>query len=279
MDREKMPKPLIVFMIGLIAALTISPLLRAQTWSTQAGPVKDNKAGSSPRRDLTGVWDTQEGIQATGAKNEPSDGKHILPYTPLGESSFKANKPGWGVTGVAVAQVNDPVDICDPQGFPRVWLHNLRTTEIVQTPTPVLILYEFYKVWRSIWTDGRELPKDAADDPRWYGYSVGKWVSDDTFVAQTVGLDERTWLDNTGRPHSKDLRVEERFHRVDHDTLELTVTIDDPQMYTKPWTALDKLALHLQPAGFDIMETMCSPSETAEYNKSVGTPAGDGTKK
>src|ERR1700732_385205 len=143
MDREKMPKPLVVFMIGLIAA-TISPLLRAQTWSTQAGPVKDNKAGPSPRRDLTGVWDTQEGIQATGAKNEPSDGKHILPYTPLGESSFKANKPGWGVTGVAVAQVNDPVDICDPQGFPRVWLHNLRTTEIVQTPTHVLILYEFY---------------------------------------------------------------------------------------------------------------------------------------
>ena len=193
---------------------------------------EDKKPDPAPRRDLTGVWDTQEGIQATGAKNEPSDGKHILPYTPLGKSSFKANKPGWGVTGVAVAQVNDPVDICDPQGFPRVWLHNLRTTEIVQTPTHVLILYEFYKVWRSIWTDGRELPKDAADDPRWYGYSVGKWVSDDTFVAQTVGLDERTWLDNTGRPHSKDLRVEERFHRVDHDTLELTVTIDDPQMYT-----------------------------------------------
>jgi hypothetical protein len=66
------------------------------------------------------------------------------------------------------------------------------------------------------------------------------------------------------------LRVEERFHRVDRDHLELTVMIDDPKMYTKPWVALDKLRFDLLPPGFDIHEFICSPSEFQEYNKLLG---------
>jgi len=192
----------------------------------------------------------------------------------LGEKTFKAHKPGFGITQVPVALANDPMDICDPQGFPRIVLHNFRTSEIVQTPNQVLVLYEFNKIWRVIWTDGRQLPEDP--EPRWFGYSVGHWASDDTFVAQTVGTDERTWLDNAGRPHSGDLRVEERYHRVDHDHLEMSVTIDDSKMYTQPWVALDRLLLQLQPADFDIREMQCSPSETAKYNKEMGTPAAAG---
>jgi hypothetical protein len=67
-------------------------------------------------------------------------------------------------------------------------------------PKKVLVLYEFQQVWRTIWTDGRELPKDP--EPRWYGYSVGKWEDDYTFVVQSNGMDERTWLDNGGRQHA-----------------------------------------------------------------------------
>ena len=124
-----------------------------------------------------------------------------------------------------------------------------------------------------IWTDGREVPKEG--EPRWFGYSVGKWVDDYTFVVETTGLDERTWIDRAGRPHSSDLRIEERYHRVDQNHLELTVTIDDPQMYTKPWVALDKLQFELQPPSFDVREMICSPSEFAEYNKLIGNPASD----
>jgi len=69
------------------------------------------------------------------------------------------------------------------------------------------------------------------------------------------------------------MRVEERYHRADRDHLEMTITIDDPKFYTKPWVALDKFSLRLQPRGFDIMEMECSPSETAEYNKRHGNPA------
>lgn len=121
--------------------------------------------------------------------------------------------------------------------------------------------------WRKIWTDGRQLPKNAP--PKWMGYSVGKWEDDYTFVVQTAGMDERSWLDNVGRPHSDTMRVEERFHRVDHDNMELTLTIDDPQFYTQPWMALNKLPLVLLPADFDMTETICSPAEVAAYNKQV----------
>jgi hypothetical protein len=73
--------------------------------------------------------------------------------------------------------------------------------------------------------------------------------------------------------------VEERFHRVNHDIMELTVTITDPAYYTKPWNALDKYPLRLQSASFDIREMVCSESEAAEYNKEVGEAAESKNKK
>jgi hypothetical protein len=264
----------------LVAAL-MSAMAGAQTvrqpGSVYDFDVKGEKPAPAPTRDISGIWEPArgpgDGIQADGAKAMPSDGKaeHDLHFTAAGEEAFKAHKPGFGVTGVPTAFVNDPVDICDPQGFPRIVLHNFRTSQIVQTANQVLILYEFNKKWRVIWTDGRALPKDP--EPRWWGYSVGKWVDDHTLVAETVGVDERTWLDNAGRPHSDALRVEERYQRLDREHVEMTITIDDPKMYTKPWVALDKLRLRLQRPGFDIMEMECSPSETAAYNKKLGDRA------
>ena len=131
------------------------------------------------------------------------------------------------------------------------------------------MLYMFEKRWRVIWTDGRELPADP--DPRWYGYSVGRWEDDYTFVAETVGMDERTWLDNAGNPHSADMRVEERYHRVNQNTLELTVTIDDPTAYTRPWVPRNSLPLRLLPADTDLMEMIPSASEAAAYRETMGT--------
>src|ERR1700704_3804354 len=198
-------------------------------------PPKDQKAAPAPRHDLSGIWEPaagwRDGVQFLGAKEYPSDGKHILPFTPLGEKAFKAHKPGFGTTAVPIAENNDPFDICDPIGFPRIELFNLRAIQIWQNKNQVAIVYQNNQVWRNIWLDGRELPKEISE-PRWYGYSVGKWVDDDTLVVQTVGLDERTWLDNVGRPHSDELKVQETFHRVNHDIMELTLQIEDPKMYT-----------------------------------------------
>ena len=205
----------------------------------------------------------------------PEDGKpeHRPPYTPLGLETLNRTKPSNGARSVLPGDTNDPVVTCDPQGMPREDLYELRTTQIIQMPLKMVILYQFAKVWRVVWTDGRELPKDP--EPRWYGYSVGKWADDKTFVVDTTGTDDRTWVDRAGRPHSTDLHIQERFHRVDYDHLELTVTIDDPKMYTKPWVALDRLRFELQPPDFDVREMICSPSEFAEYNKLIGNPASD----
>jgi hypothetical protein len=166
--------------------------------------------------------------------------------------------------------VNDPLDSCDPAGFPRDLLFELRPFQVVQTARQALMLYQYQQTWRMIWTDGRELPKDP--DPKWYGYSVGKWEDDFTFVVETVGTDERTWLDNAGDPHSSEMRVEERYHRIDHDNLELTVKIDDPKIYTGPWLARDKLRLTLMPADTDLMEMICAPTEAEEYKKTMANP-------
>ena len=301
-----MPNRLAPWAFALIAGLVLSASLCAQSAApkgaaNQASQEKWNntppdkaayvgkKSAPAPRHDISGIWNAsaEGGIEAKGAIEHPALGAndrqdsvsgqpdernilHPLPYTPAGLEALKANKPAVGIRAVPAALTNDPVDSCEPPGFPRTELFEFRVIELAQTKNQVLFLNQFYDNWRVIWTDGRELPREP--DPRWNGYSIGKWVDDYTFVAQTVGLDERTWLDNAGRPHSSDMRVEERFHRVDYDTLELSVNIDDPKMYTQPWQALNKFVLHRLPDDFDPEEFICSPSEVAEYNKSVGGP-------
>ena len=98
---------------------------------------------------------------------------------------------GMGPRRVTIGQINDPLDSCDPAGFPRDLLFELRPFQSVQTANQVLLLYQYQRVWRSIWTDGRALPKDP--DPQWYGYSTGKWEDDYTFVVDN-GWDGRAHL-------------------------------------------------------------------------------------
>jgi hypothetical protein len=235
----------------------------------------DAQTAPAPPRDLTGIWEPVraiEGIQPSGALNMPADGKpeHDLHLTPFGLEMAKRNKSSNGPNEVAPTEENDPAHSCEPQGFPREELFEIRATEIMQNPLQVVMLYTYGRVWRVIWTDGRELPKDP--DPHWYGYSVGHWKDDNTFVVETNGTDERTWLDNAGRPHSEELRVEETFHRVDHDHMELSMTINDPKVYEKPWVALNKLQFRLKPPNTELLEMMCSPSELQEYNKKHAGP-------
>jgi hypothetical protein len=292
-----MPKGFGVKVITLIAGLTFSPMLRAQAgkWNNSPPPKSEyagkKQAAPAPRRDLSGIWNAaaEGGVQgrgplehvalspsdtdARGGQADEKDIFHPLPYTPAGEAALKANKTATGVRGVAPELVNDPNDMCDPPGFPRMEFFEFRVIEINQAKNHVIVLNQYDNVWRTIWTDGRPLPDPNKVEARWYGYSVGSWVDDYTFVVRTTGLNQKTWLDNVGRPHSSDLTVEERFHRVDYDTLELTVTINDPKMYTQPWQGLNKFVLHRLPDDFDREEMICSASELADYNKFIGNPA------
>jgi len=148
--------------------------------------------------------------------------------------------------------------------------YNLRETQILQNEYKIAMLYQYATTWRIIWTDGRELPRDP--DPRWMGYSVGKWDGD-TLVVNSVGFDDRSWLDHFGNPHSDRMRLEERYRRVNHDTIELVMTITDPMTYTKPWVS-DKKILTWQNIKEFPDELFCVPSEEQAFNKRVRDPAG-----
>jgi hypothetical protein len=257
------------------------PVLR-DAWGR---PVVDDlkageKPGPAPYHDISGTWFPAEspgaGIQPGGAKDMPNDGKpeHQPPYTPLGLKTQKSHKTLFGFGSVAQALSNDPRNICDPLGFPRADLYALRHTQIMQDAHKIAILYEFEDRFRVIWTDGRELPKEVPA-PTYYGYSAGKWIDDTTLVVDTVGLlgDGEIWVDQGGRPQSDAMHVEERFHRVNHNLMELTVTLDDPKMYTKPWIAMNKFPLRLDSPDYSVIEEMCVPSEQAQYYKDYGNQA------
>jgi hypothetical protein len=151
---------------------------------------------------------------------------------------------------------DDPAAYCIP-GMPKLVVLPY-PYKIVQAPGMMLILYEGFTTYRQIFTDGRPLPKDA--EPTWLGYSTGKWEGD-TFVVDTVNINERTWLDNAGRPHSNAMHLTERYHRRDFGHLEMQLTIDDPKAYTKPWTVSENAVLL---PDTDLLEYICS-----EDNKDI----------
>jgi hypothetical protein len=111
----------------------------------------------------------------------------------------------------------------------------------------------------------RDHPKDP--DTTWLGDSVGKYERD-TLVIDTIGFNDKTWLDHVGHPHSDALHLIERFRRVSHDTLELSVTVDDPKAYTRSFTGKKHFSLSQSPMG----ETICSASENQAFQKKVMEP-------
>jgi hypothetical protein len=127
--------------------------------------------------------------------------------------------------------------------------------KLVQTPGFVVILYEAFNLWRQVFLDGRELTKDP--NPTWLGYSVGRYEGD-TLVVETTGFNGKTWLDQLGTPQTEAARVTERFRRKDFGHLQISVTIDDPKAYTKPWTAVEEAVL--LPAT-ELMEFICNENE------------------
>jgi hypothetical protein len=251
-----------------VALLTILAL-SSVTWAqSQAIPKMPNPPGPAPKHDLNGAW-------VGPIRPVPND---VPPMTPTGLARFKANKPERQYT---IAGTNDPFQTCDPLGFPRAILNNAVINGgmwFEQVPNRILMLYQYQRVWRDIWMDGRELPQKVdtkgAPDSRFYGYSVGRWDGDNTLVIDTTGVDDQAWLDKAGHPHSVDMHVQERYTRLDQFNLELTVTIDDPKTYTKPFEWLKTKYYWMAKQDFE--ETLCVPSEAINYLNSLAKPAGTG---
>jgi hypothetical protein len=228
--------------------------------------------GPAPKRDLTGTWAGPGSSPAVPRGKRPEEPS----ITPLGEELLSKAKP---IGKYSPAGTNDPhARYCDPVGFPQNIYNEGRGLTIATMPDRIVFLLQYMDVWREAYTDGRALPTNVGGtergslDPTYNGYSVGHWEDDYTFVVDTTGLDDRTWVTSAGYPHTVNARVQERYTRLDHNDLQLTVTIDDPKIYTKPWNLGTFNYKWIPNQKFD--DFSCIPSQVIKYLQDMGDPAG-----
>jgi len=261
----------------LIALVAAPAVVRAQ-WLSYPTPGiprtpdgRPNLSAATPRTadgkpTLSGLWQTQSAPpellerlipgSTNGAGEEPlsqyfinilSDFKpEEAPIRPAAATQFLQRAKNFSN--------ESPLSHCLPEGMPLVEMAPA-PYKIVQTPGMTLMLYERDTTYRQVYTDGRTLPDDP--QPSWLGYSVGKWDGD-SLVVDSIGFNDRGWLDARGHTHSEALHLTERFHRLDFGHMELDLTIDDPKTYTRPFTI--KLKQRLLP-DTDLLESFCSENE------------------
>lgn len=213
---------------------------------------KPNLSAPAPRTidgkpDLSGIW-------------RAADGKYLQNLTQdLGEAPFQAWAASVYNERVEHLAKGRPTERCLPHGVPDAMMVRSGPWKIVQTPRVTLILFEEMNHYRQVFTDGRSVPKDP--NPAWFGYSVGKWDGD-TFVVDTTGFNDQTWLDDPGHPHTDAMHVTERFRRPDFGHLEIGITIDDVKAYTKPWTVTARFDLL---PDTELIENICENEKDAQH--------------
>jgi len=266
MSVERKKKAMKTLMVIFVAALALPLAAQWLNYPTPGIPRtpdgKPNLSAPAPRTadgkpDLSGVWDEAdklpcppEGCNCGGAAqqflNIAWGLKDGLPYRPGIAEQAKAQS--------APPKVDEPITRCLPQGI--VERHtDPRFRKVVQIPGLLLILNEYDKMFRQIFTDGRPLPRDP--QPSFDGYSIGKWDGD-TLVVQTIGFRDGIWLDVTANPLTEAGKITERFHRVTFGRLEIEITVDDPKVYTRPWTV--KVNQILAP-DTDLIDYICLENE------------------
>ncbi len=264
--------------VWLIIALAAAPTFAPAQWLNHLTPGiprtpdgKPNLSAPTPRApdgrpNLSGLWQTEAAPAqmlerlipgaTNGAGEEPlsqyfinilSDFKpDAAPIQPAAAALFLQRAKTFSNVS--------PLSHCLPEGMPLVEMAPA-PYKIVQTPGMTVMLYERDTTFRQVYTDGRKLPDDP--QPSWLGYSVGKWDGDSLLV-DTNGFNDRGWLDARGHTHSEALHLTERFHRLDFGHMEVQLTIDDPQTYTRPFTIHLKQRLQ---ADSDLLESFCAENE------------------
>ncbi len=241
-----------IVMLAGIAVLVSAPASRAQMMPKKDEPKAP--APPAPVHDLNGVWnmrgtpEQRKYINNTWTREQPD-------MTAWGKAKYDAAKPSNGPRSNALTVTDDPVlSKCFPPGTPRIYMQPF-PMEIVQTPKVIFMIFEYDHIVRQIFVDGRKHPDDVI--PTYMGHSIGHW-EDDTLVVDTVGFNEKTWLDRDGHQHSDQLHVIERFRRTDLNNLVDDITMEDPKALAKPWVS----QLHFQyKPDWDIMELACPDNE------------------
>src|SRR3984893_7508002 len=204
---------------------------------------KPNLSAPAPRTadgkpDMTGIW------RGAGPLYRFNIAQDLKPedIQPWAEALF--------LQRVRDSRKDSPLARCLPVSVPFHNFFNL--TRIVQTPALIVMLYESpNSPHRTVFTDGRDLPKDP--NPTWLGYSIGRWEGE-TLVVTTAGVSEKTWLDSAGHPQTESLRLTERLRRRDFGHMDFEMTIDDPKVFTRPFTIKTE---RLLAPDTDLLEDVC----------------------
>jgi hypothetical protein len=265
--------------VGVIVLIFVSAGLaqskKATDWGGQAEglappplpPINPNEKFDS--HDLSGLWRPATGRNLTDGRMMTSWDK-VPPRTPWGEQVFQSRmtgRPGPQKKAVEPAKGNDPIMACNPKGIPRLLFYTGGQAQFYHVSDQILMEFQSQGTIRHIWMDGRDLPQNP--DGRWMGYSVGRWEGD-TLVIETVGFDDRAWLDQWGNVYSKDMHFTERWRRADRDTLEVVYRIDDSKTYTRPWISDTKI---WKRQSGEIREELCAPIDENFFNDNVRDPA------
>ena len=236
----------VIFLAG--AGLVLSSGLSAA--AARQVPASEKEA-AAPGQNLQGVWN----MHATPAQRHYLGSTYTAEepdMTPWAKEKFEETKPSNGPRTHTLKETDDPVlKYCYPPGTPRIYLQPF-PMQIVQTPKEVIILFEYDHTVRHIYTDGRPHSPDLT--PSYMGDSIGHWDGD-TLVVDTVGFNDKTWLDRDGHVHSDQLHVIERFTRTGPSDLQIAITMEDPKALVKPWQTT--LYYQLKP-DWNLMEQVCT---------------------
>lgn len=204
------------------------------------------------KRDLSGLWRVPP--SSLGPNGPPKYATYLAADLPQGQVPLKPQARELIQKRLQGFGKDIPFSRCLPAGIPMAIMFPA-PFKIIQNPGLTAILYETNNTYRQIFTDGRSLPKDP--NPTWIGYSVGRWEKD-TFVVESAGFNDKTWLDGIGHPHGERLRLTERYSRRDFGHIDLQITVDDPEWYEKPWTV--SITLELAPDD-ELLEDICLENE------------------
>jgi len=210
--------------------------------------------------DFTGVW--QGGSNRVGTWEEANTGPGVggapAPQAGRGGQAPARNPPPYQPWAAAKVLeffnrrgIDDPEARCAAPGVPRITTIGLFPMQIVQTPQAIVMLYEVFHVFRIIPINAKH-PDDL--EPSYMGDSVGRWEGD-TLVVDVTGFNDKTWLGPVGSFHSEELHVVERYTRVDYNTINYDVTMEDPKVFTKPWNTHSTIMLR---NGTRLREYECS---------------------
>jgi hypothetical protein len=208
--------------------------------ATTASPLPPVPRTADGHPDLNGVWESTMLSITLEAGRASGD-----PISPIVRTAF-GGPPPYTLAAkpkhdeyVKRQGIDDPMTRCLPVGVPRITIQPM-PFQIVQTPGKVVILYEYFSLFRVIPTDGSPHPSDAY--PTFMGDSVAHWEGD-TLVVDVTQFNDKTWLTGVGTYHSEALHVTERFTRTDYNTISYDAVMEDSQVFTKPWAFHSTLIL------------------------------------